>query len=198
MNFSNKNRYSTFCEEDEGETLFKSMKPKKKKTDEERFKFKSYTTTPEKIKEFTMETSAFPELSSSSKKSNDDNIKEVKENKNFLLTLKNTVEITKKEETLPCFNTNSDSNCVIITLNKSTGQFTFSGRMMMMTTHHEEDDTVDDDERTTDARELKRESKLVIKALTDLHMRRTREYIKMWGLDEHYRTFYSSISSFDY
>lgn len=190
MNFSNKNRYSTFYEEDEGENLFKSMKPKKKKTDEERFKFKSYTSTPEKIKEFTMETSAFPELSSPPKKTNDDTntLREVKENKNFLLTLKSTVEITNKES-LPCSNT--DSNCVIITLDKATGKFTFSGKRMI---YDKEDNTTADDDNA-DARELKRESKLVIKALTDLHMRRTKEYIKMWGLDEHYRTFYSSISS---
>jgi hypothetical protein len=44
----------------------------------------------------------------------------------------------------------------------------------------------------TDEQLQKRESKLVVKVLTDLHMKRTKEYIDAWGKEEHYRTFYSS------
>ena len=179
MNFYNTgNRFNFFNEEEEENTegnVFKTMRTKKKEkeksTDDERFKFKSSLDAPPKAKEFTMETSAFPVLSTSTPPPPILIIKE----KSFVGRL-NKPQIVKVEPPPP-FN----SHWVTITRNKKTGKLTYKEQQQGTV---EKEGTVEE--------ETKKESKLVIKALTDLHIKRTNDYIKSWGQDEHYRTFYST------
>jgi hypothetical protein len=71
------------------------------------------------------------------------------------------------------------SHWVIVTRNKKTGKLTltepFNSQVVV-----------------TEEQIQKNESKLIVKVLTDLHMKRTKDYIDAWGKEEHYRTFYSS------
>jgi hypothetical protein len=181
MNFYNTgNRFNFFNEEEEentGGNIFKTMRTKKiekekeKLTDDERFKFKSSLDAPPKAKEFTMETSAFPVLAPPPP------IIIRVEEKSFVGRL-NKLQIVKVEQPpLP-----SNSHWVTITHNKKTGKWTYKEQGQGQGTV----------EQGTVEQETKKESKLIIKALTDLHIKRTNDFIKSWGQDEHYRTFYST------
>lgn len=185
MNFYNTgNRYNSFNdqeegEEDTGENVFRTMRTKKKEkatsdTMDDRFKFKSSFDSPPTIiaKEFTVEISAFPELSSSSKPPPSTTFLVKDQEKNSFISKLNKPQIIKIEPP-----PQSSSHWVTITLNKKTGVMTY---MEPQST------------KETIEQETRKESKLVIKALTDLHIRRTNNYIKSWGQDEHYRTFYST------
>lgn len=183
MNFSSGNRFSSFYDENEEETgnAFKTMKTKKKEktlTDEERFKFKSSyfaEVKKEKKEEFNMEASAFPELFKTPTilKSN-----EVVREKNFLDTLNKRQEI--KVELVPL--ETMYSKWVTVTRNKKTGKLTLCSNKN------------NDNDTETEEYLQKREAKHIVKALTDLHIKRTKEYIDAWGKEEHYRTFYSSLT----
>jgi hypothetical protein len=179
MNFSTSNRFNSFYDDDEEDTgnAFKTMKPKKKEKtskDDERFKFKSSyfaEEKKEKKEEFNMEASAFPELATPTSITPSTPTKE----KNFLNTLNKRQEIKVELPPLETIN----SRWVTVTRNKKTGKLTLFDPSLYNNT-------------LTDEQLQKRESKLVVKVLTNLHMKRTKEYIDAWGKEEHYRTFYSS------
>ena len=182
MNFSTSNRFNSFYDEDEDSgNAFKTMKSKKKEktatTDDERFKFKSYFVEgkKEKKEEFNMEASAFPELVTNNNTVAKTTGEKATEKNNFLDMLNRRQEI--KVEHLPVDTTYS--HWVIVTRNKKTGKLTltepFNSQVVV-----------------TEEQIQKNESKLIVKVLTDLHMKRTKDYIDAWGKEEHYRTFYSS------
>jgi hypothetical protein len=154
------------------------MKTKKRetfKTDDERFKFRSYhfQDKEEKKEEFKMETTAFPELAPTTTIL----VNEVAKEKSFVNTLNKQQEL-KVELVQPAIN----SHWVTITHNKRTGRLTYFDP-------HATSKTV------TEEQSQKIESKLVVRALTNLHMKRTKEFIDAWGKEEHYQTFYSTAWS---
>jgi hypothetical protein len=184
MNFSTSNRFNSFNDDDEEDhnhqdgNLFKTMKTissssSNKKTNDQRFKFTStsfFRQEEEKQKEeFKMESVAFPELSTKTTLTTTISTRE----KSFLDTLKKeelfTAEITSLSDV--------NSDWVTITRNKATGKITYKDQKQ---------------ETITPEQELKKETKLLIKALTNLHIKRTKDYINAWGIEEHRKTFYST------
>jgi hypothetical protein len=203
MNF---NRFKSFYddadeyggEEDTG-NAFKTMKSKKKekqkqKTDDERFKFTSRFAAEkiEKKEEFIMETSAFPELAAVPLTN------EVVVEKSFIKTLNTRQE---KREIQPI---ETNSHWVKIIVNKKTGKLTYVEQKQEEEPKpkpksnaeeaEEEEEEPPQVKIKTEEQIQKRESKEVIRALTNLHMRRTKEYIDAWGKEEHYQTFYSAVT----
>lgn len=162
---------------------FKTNKEDFKQSDQDRFKFKKTDPIVQKPKpkEFVMDAGCFPELPTSTATHIASSITSNTNKKSFanLVATNNTPTIqTEKTEYIP-------PGYIMLKLDKKTKKIT--------TMENNKKSDIDKDKNI-----VLDETTEIIRELTNLHIKRTEEYIDLWGLESYINTYVCPNYDYEY